>query len=154
MRARGQGVGVGSGSGGRGKLTLPYPAALSRSRAPVLQIRSSVRLIDESTFVNLLFPASYPVDNATPIGAAENAHEMTTKSLASFLFPNTYLFVGGDTNNCCIVGFHSFDFEPGVPQSHDLPRAYVTDYASWVSPGLFGPSFQDVTALSHELAET
>ncbi|MEP6919390.1 MAG: hypothetical protein ABJC89_27355, partial [Acidobacteriota bacterium] len=29
----------------------------------------------------------------------------------------------------------------------------VMDYASWISPGVFG-TFTDVTALSHELAET
>ena len=27
------------------------------------------------------------------------------------------------------------------------------NYSSWISPGLFGPTFTDVTALSHELSE-
>jgi hypothetical protein len=30
----------------------------------------------------------------------------------------------------------------------------MMDYSSWISPGLFGAGFQDVTALSHEVAET
>ncbi len=28
------------------------------------------------------------------------------------------------------------------------------NYSSWISPNIFGPSFTDVTALSHEVAET
>jgi hypothetical protein len=28
------------------------------------------------------------------------------------------------------------------------------NYSSWISPGLFGTAFQDVTAHSHEIAET
>jgi hypothetical protein len=30
----------------------------------------------------------------------------------------------------------------------------VSQFVSWISPGLFGAGFQDVTALTHELAET
>jgi len=49
-----------------------------------------------------------------------------------------------------VIGFHTFFLENGVtPQ----PRWLFT-FASWISPGIFGPGFQDVTALSHELAET
>jgi hypothetical protein len=111
-------------------------------------------LIDYNAFVSLLFPPTYPVDNTTIIGAAELAGDMTTKTLATFLFPNTYLYFNGDPTQCCVVGFHSIDYEPGIPQNGNLPRAYVMDYAAWVSPGLFGNAFADVTALSHELAET
>jgi len=28
------------------------------------------------------------------------------------------------------------------------------NYSSWITPGLLGTSFQDITALSHEIAET
>jgi hypothetical protein len=28
------------------------------------------------------------------------------------------------------------------------------NYSSWISPGLFGGGFEDITALSHEVAET
>ncbi len=58
------------------------------------------------------------------------------------------------SNQCCVLGFHSFDFEPGIPENGNLTRAYMMDYSSWISPGLFGAGFQDVTALSHEVAET
>lgn len=111
-------------------------------------------LIDIAEFTNLLFPPTYPVDDTTVIGAAELAGDMTTKTLATLLFPNTYLYFNGDPTQCCVIGFHSLDFEPGTAQNGNLPRAYVMDYASWITPGLFGNNVQDVTALSHELAET
>jgi len=110
-------------------------------------------LVDLNTFENLLFPPAYPVDASTVIGAAELAGDMTTADLTTLLFPNTFLYVG-TTANCCILGFHSFDFEPGIPANGNLQRFYVMDYASWITPGIFGAGFADITALSHELAET
>ena len=109
-------------------------------------------LIDANTFGSALFPPTYPVDNSTVIGAAELAGEMTTQDLTTLLLPNAYLYVGAPTN-CCILGFHSFDFEPGIPANGNQLRFYVMDYASWISPGLFA-GIQDVTALSHEVSET
>src|SRR5215469_10607337 len=110
-------------------------------------------LIDSNTFIALLFPPTFPVDNTTIIGAAELAGDMTTKTLASFLFPNAFLYIG-NVKNCCILGFHEFDFEPGIPANGNLPRAYVMAYAAWITPGLLGSAFSDITGLSHELAET
>jgi hypothetical protein len=110
-------------------------------------------LLDINTFVNLLFPA-VPTDTTTPIGAAENAGDINTKNVSTFLFPNTYLFFNGDPNQCCVLGFHSYDFEPGDASNGNLERRYVMNYSSWISEGLFGGGFQDVTALSHEIAET
>jgi len=110
--------------------------------------------IDASEFGSLLFPATYPFDNSTPVGAAELAGDITTKDLSTFLFNNTVLFTGGNVNNCCIIGFHTYDFEPGIPQNGNLPRLYVLNYASWISPGLFAFGFSDITPWSHEMAET
>ncbi|HEY8051900.1 MAG TPA: hypothetical protein VIE42_03760 [Steroidobacteraceae bacterium] len=110
-------------------------------------------LVDANTFSALLFPPTFPVDNTTIIGAAEGSGAMTTRDITTFLFPDTYLYVG-DPSNCCILGFHSFDQEPGTKRNGNLPRFYMMMYASWISPGLFGPGFEDVTALSHEMAET
>lgn len=109
-------------------------------------------LIEANTFVNLLFP-TVPTDTTTPIGAAENAGDITTKDMSTFLFPNTYLFIG-DPSNCCILGFHSYDFEPGDEGNGFAERRFVMNYSSWISPGLFGGGFEDITALSHEVAET
>lgn len=109
--------------------------------------------IDDATFANLLFPATYPFDSSTPIGAAELAGDITTHDMSSFLFNNTVLF-SGNINNCCVIGFHSYDYEPGTAKNGNLPRLYVLNYASWISPGLFLFGFQDMTPWSHEMAET
>jgi hypothetical protein len=111
-------------------------------------------LIDYDTFSNALFPPTYPVDSSTVIGAAELSGHMTTKDVTTLLFPNAYLYFNGDPTQCCVLGFHGFDSEPGIPSNGNLDRFYVVNYSSWISPGIFGGGFQDVTALSHEMAET
>jgi hypothetical protein len=104
-------------------------------------------LVDINAFSNALFPPTVD-DTTTVIGQSEHAGDITTQDMSTFLFPNTFLFFGS-TANCCVIGFHSFDYEPvGKGQ------AYVMNYSSWVSPGLFGSAFADITALSHEIAET
>jgi hypothetical protein len=74
--------------------------------------------------------------------------------MSTFLFNNTVLFSGGNINNCCIIGYHTYDFEPGTPRNGNLPRLYVLNYSSWLSPGLFLFGFEDMTPWSHEMAET
>ncbi len=109
-------------------------------------------LVDINTFVNELFPSTFPFDNSTAIGSAENAGDMTTKDISTFLFPNTYLYFG-DVSQCCVLGFHSLDLEPGIPSNGNLLRLYVVNYSSWISPGIFRGGLGDVTALSHEMSE-
>jgi hypothetical protein len=110
-------------------------------------------LVDANTFGNALFPSTYPVDTSTVIGAAELAGDMTTQDVTTLLLPNTFLYVTVPAN-CCILGYHSIDSEPGIPANGNLLRFYVMNYSSWITPGLFGPGWGDVTALSHEIAET
>jgi hypothetical protein len=74
---------------------------------------------------------------------------ITTRDISSFLFPNTFLYFTNRTN-CCVLGFHTYFFEP----SSDPEKRWVLNYSSWISPGLFGTAFTDITALSHEIAET
>jgi hypothetical protein len=111
-------------------------------------------LIDANTFSSELFPPTYPVDGGTPIGAAELAGDMTTHDITTLLFPNAFLYFNNDPTQCCVLGFHSFDFEPGIPANGNQQRFYVMNYSSWISPGLFGAAFTDITAVSHEIAET
>jgi hypothetical protein len=108
--------------------------------------------LDEGVFVNLLFPTTVPVDNTTLIGAAELAGDMRTRDITTFLFNNVALFEG-NINNCCILGFHTYDFEPGDAHNGNRERRYVFNFNSWLSPGLFLFGFQDATAMSHEMAE-
>ena len=110
-------------------------------------------LADINAFSNLLFPASIN-DTRSPIGAAEHSGEITTKSLSTFLFPNTYLYLDENPNHCCVLGFHTYDFEPGDASNGFREKRYVLNYASWISPGLFAPGFEDITALSHEMTES
>jgi hypothetical protein len=37
---------------------------------------------------------------------------MTTRDIATLLFNNVYLF-NGTPDQCCTLGFHSYDLEPG-----------------------------------------
>ncbi len=114
-------------------------------------------LISEGTFDRELFPQTTFPDATTIIGQAEVNGQITTKDISTFLFPNAYLFAGS-LNNCCVLGFHTIDFEPGnapnLPANGNLERFFILNYSSWISPGIFGGGFQDVTANSHEIAET
>ncbi|MFI5103432.1 MAG: hypothetical protein ACHP79_00790, partial [Terriglobales bacterium] len=81
------------------------------------------------------------------------AGNFTTDAYNINMYPNTFLFSinnQGQFAGCCVLGFHTFFLESGVtPQ----PR-WIFHFASWISPGLFGAGFEDVTALSHEIAES
>jgi hypothetical protein len=70
------------------------------------------------------------------------------------LFPNTYLYLKHNPNNCCVLGFHTYDYEPGDATNGFREKRFVLNYSSWISPGLFAPGFEDVTALSHEITES
>jgi len=109
--------------------------------------------VEGGVFSSVFFPPTFPIDNSTPIGAAELAGDITTKTMATFLFNNVFLY---DTtiDNCCVLGFHSYDYEPGVPGNGNRERRYVLNFSSWLSPGFFAFGFEDITPWSHELAET
>ena len=109
--------------------------------------------VDDGAFSNALFPPTYPVDNTTVIGSAELSGDMKTTDITTLLFNNIYLYEGGDPNNCCVLGFHTYDYEPGIPSNGNLPRLYVFAYASYIGPQLFNGGFEDITALSHEMSE-
>jgi hypothetical protein len=76
------------------------------------------------------------------------AGDITTQDMSTFLFPNTYLF---DGNQCCVLGFHSYVFDDSNPKAE---ARWVFNYSSWITAGLFNGGFADVTATSHEIAET
>jgi hypothetical protein len=97
-------------------------------------------LVDYNTFGNLF---------GDIVNQAINAGYDTTKDIATYAFPNTYLF--DPSFGCCVLGYHTYFFND---LSNGTEQRYVLNYSSWISPGLFGGGFQDVTANSHELAET
>jgi hypothetical protein len=81
-----------------------------------------------------------------------NANNYTTNAINYQVWPNTLLFSidsTGKPSTCCVLGFHNFIFDPTQTPE---PR-WIFAFASWISPGLFSPGVQDVTALSHETSE-
>jgi hypothetical protein len=111
-------------------------------------------LVDFGTFANLLFPPTFPVDNTTPIGAAELAGDITTRDISTFLFNNVFLISGTDVSTCCVIGFHTYDLEPGDSSNGNRDRRFVLNYSSFIRSGFFSGGFEDVTAFSHEVSET
>jgi hypothetical protein len=137
-------------------ITVPRFVNVRLADGTVVQARSyfTGTAADGSTFVlmlDLLFNFFFDneVVNEITLG------NFTTKSMNLTLFPNTFLFSLNVSNpntpgSCCVLGFHTYFLDSStIPQ----PR-WVSQYVSWISPGLFGAGFQDVTALSHELAES
>jgi hypothetical protein len=110
-------------------------------------------LVDEGTFINNFLPI-FGINQNTLVGNAENSGDITTQDISTFLFPNTFLFAAGDLS-FFTVGFHTYDFESGNDSNGNVEQRYVLNYSSWVTPFVFfGDNFEDVTPLSHELAET
>ncbi len=68
-----------------------------------------------------------------------------------FLTNNVLLSAGdpNNLNNCCIIGYHDAQFQPGSTINIDT---YA--WGSYVSHGVFGSTpIEDINALSHEVAE-
>ena len=107
-------------------------------------------LVSNPVFGSKLFPPAAP-DNSTVIGSAEVAGDISTKTIATFLFPNTYLF-NPNTGGCCTIGFHSLDEE--INPANGQLQLFVVMYASYITPGLFNGGLADNSALSHEMSET
>jgi hypothetical protein len=81
-----------------------------------------------------------------------NANNYTTDAFNMQAWPNTYLFSIDNTGKMLpglVLGFHNYFVDPSQTPE---PR-WIFAFSSWISPGLFGPGFQDVTALSHETSE-
>lgn len=136
-------------------LTVPHLVNIQLQNGDIIQARSyfTGTAADGSTFVLLLSPLFNFLWENEVVNEIIGGN-FTTNSINMTLFPNTFLFSLNVNNpntpgNCCMLGFHTYFLEGGVfPQ----PR-WITEFASWISPGLFGAGFQDVTALSHETSE-
>ncbi|HEV2690633.1 MAG TPA: hypothetical protein VGV35_18890 [Bryobacteraceae bacterium] len=137
-------------------ITVPRFVNVRLANGNIIQARSyfTGTAPDGSTFVlmlNLLFNFFFDNEAVNDI----NAGSFTTDGVNVTAFPNTFLFSLNVNNpntpgGCCVLGFHTYFFDPSsVPQ----PR-WLTLFESWISPGIFGGGFQDVTGLSHEVSET
>ena len=137
-------------------ITVPRFVNIQLQDGSIIQARSyfTGTAADGSTFVlmlNILFNFFFDNEVVNEI----NLGNFTTNGINATLFPNTFLFGLNVANpnapgGCCTLGFHTYFLDPSAfPE----PR-WVTEYASWISPGLFGAGFQDVTGLSHETSES
>jgi len=136
-------------------ITVPFFVHIRLQNGNIIQARSyfTGTAADGSTFVLMLFPLfNFFFDNEVVNEII--AGNFTTNGFNVAMFPNTFLFDLNVNNpnvpgGCCVLGFHTYFLDSGFPQ----PR-WVSMYASWISPGIFGGGFQDVTALSHEVQES
>ena len=101
-----------------------------------------VILMDQATADAAMFPPT-PTDTTTVIGAAENAGDITTKDISIFLFYNVLQI---DSNGFLFTGYHAWDFEPADTKI-GKDKYYVMAWVNWID------TIQDVSTLSHELAE-
>jgi hypothetical protein len=108
-------------------------------------------MVEFNTLLGLVFPPS-PTDTTTVLGAAEQAHEMTTRDITTLLFNNVLLYQG-DPATGGQPGFHAYDLEAGDAANGNKDRRYVMTVASWLSPGLATRGFGDVAAYSAQMAE-
>ncbi len=70
-------------------------------------------------------------------------------SLPIFLTYNSFLFAESP-EKCCVIGFHSAVLSPG-PGNAENVNTYI--WASYSDPRIFAAPIEDITALSHEVAE-
>lgn len=141
------------------KITIQVPRFVNvRLRnGNVVQARSyfTGTAADNSTFVLMLSPLFNLFFDNSEVNEI-NLGNFRTNAMNMSLYPNTFLFNLNQNNpntpgSCCVLGFHTYfaNFDGTFPQ-----HRFISQYISWISPGLFGAGFQDVTAMSHELAES
>lgn len=70
-------------------------------------------------------------------------------TLPVFITYNSFLF-SGTPKNCCVIGFHSAIASAGPGNSQNV-NTFV--WASYNDRGIFDRPIEDITALSHEVAE-
>jgi hypothetical protein len=71
-------------------------------------------------------------------------------SVPIFVTYNQLLFYGGDTNNCCVLGYHDA-VVTGNRGSNVIVQTFI--FADWDDTGIFFGPVEDIHALSHEVAE-
>jgi len=65
---------------------------------------------------------------------------------------NALLFYGGDTNNCCVLGYHDALVTGTTKKGDVIAQTFI--FEDWNDPGIFSTdNVADVHAISHEVAE-
>lgn len=137
------------------RITIPVPRFTTifiGGKATQVRTYFTGTAADGSTFVLLLSNFFNQQIFQTVVNEI-NAGNYTTDAVNIALLPNTFLFSASKTGGiggCCTLGFHTYFTDGGSPKE----SRWTFAYASWISPGVFGSGFADVTALSHEVSET
>lgn len=76
--------------------------------------------------------------------------DLQVTGLPIALTANVFLAPKADIRQCCIMGFHT-SFDAGERNGLQMVQTFI--WASWISPGIFGGTVADVTAISHEISE-
>ena len=71
------------------------------------------------------------------------------RALSIFLTYNAFLF-SGTPDKCCVIGLHSAVASPGIGNTQNV---YTFVWASHNDSQIFSVPLEDITALSHEVAE-
>ena len=138
-------------------IQVPFFVNVRLRNGTIIQARSyfTGTAADGSTFVLMLSPLFNLFFDNSEVNEI-NLGNFRTNAMNMSLYPNTFLFNLNANNpnvpgGCCVLGFHTYfaNFDGTFPQ-----HRYISQYISWISPGIFGGGFQDVTAMSHELAES
>jgi len=108
--------------------------------ARVYQVRSTgatFAIVDTSFFISQL-------------NTIIQLQKLDVQGLAIALTNNVFLSPTAAMNECCVVGFHTA-FDASAKENRQAAQTFV--WASYASPGVFGGTFEDVIALSHEISE-
>jgi len=118
--------------------------------------RSYFRFInpDGSTAGVILLSSLFNFLYSNALFADIDANKFATDSINIDAFPNTFLFSLNLKNpnapgSCCVIGFHTYAYDPSATPE----PVWIAIYASYMSPGIFGAGFEDITAFSHEISE-
>jgi chitinase len=125
---------------GQPVILRPVRIAVPRGAARVYRNRSSgvmYAIVDTNFFISQL-NTIIQLENLQP------------DALAIALTANVFLSPQSDIKKCCVLGFHT-SFDVGELAQVKFVQTFI--WASWVDPGILGPSLADVTPMSHEISE-
>jgi hypothetical protein len=118
------------------QIEVPPNTALGQ----VFQVRNSGKMyaiVDTSFFISQL-------------NTIIQLQNLNIQGLPIALTNNVFLSPNAHVERCCVVGFHTA-FDQGMRDGRQMLQTFV--WASYVSTGIFGGTFEDVIALSHEISE-
>ncbi len=122
------------------KVLHPVNIEVPSGSATLYRIRSTGALfavVDEGFFVSQL-------------NTILQFEDMDAGGLPIAITANVFLAPRADIRQCCVLGFHT-SFDAGERGGLQVVQTFV--WASWITPGIFGSTVADVTAISHEISE-